>query len=109
MKMPFDNLQSVIHCPICDKKYRPMKMLILDEDDKRTTIHLTCSSCGVSSMIFVSLGQFGAVSLGLLTDLEQSEARSVFQRETISTDNVIEAHQFLKNYTGGVEGLFSNL
>jgi transcription elongation factor Elf1 len=105
MKMPMDNLQSVIRCPVCDKKYRPAKILVLDEDDKRTTIHLTCESCGVASMVFVSSGQFGMVSLGLLTDLKQSEARAVFQSETVSTDNVIEAHQFLKHYTGGVEAL----
>lgn len=80
-------------------------MLVLDENEKRTTLHLVCESCGASSMVFVSMGQFGIVSLGLLTDLEQSEAREVFQGEAISTDQVIEAHQFLKHYTGGVEAL----
>ena len=105
MKMPFDNLQAVIRCPVCDKKYLPTKILVLDEDEGRTTIHLTCESCGAASMAFISLGQFGAVSLGLLTDLEQNEAMTVFRRETISTDQVIEVHQFLKHYTGGVEGL----
>lgn len=80
-------------------------MLVLDEDDKRTTLHLACEGCGASSMVFVSMGQFGVVSLGLLTDLKQSEARSVFLSEAISTDQVIEAHQFLKHYTGGIEAL----
>lgn len=54
-------------------------------------------------MVFVSMGQMGVVSLGILTDLEQSEARTVFLSETVSSDQVIEAHQFLKQYTGGVE------
>lgn len=78
-------------------------MLVIDEDDKRTTLHMTCEGCGASTLVFVSLGQFGVVTLGTLTDLEQSEARTVFQGEAVSTDNVIQAHQFLKNYTGGVE------
>ncbi len=43
------------------------------------------------------------LSLGTLTDLEQSEARKVFRGEAVSANQVIEAHQFLKNYTGGVE------
>lgn len=103
--MPFDNLQSMIRCPMCDKKYQPAKVLVLDEDEARTTIHLTCGGCGVASMVFVSLGQFGITSLGLLTDLKREEAREVFQQHTISTDQVLEVHQFLKNYTGGVEGL----
>ena len=103
--MPLENLQSIMRCPVCNKKYRPMKMLVLDEDDKRTTLHLTCEGCGAASMVFVALGQFGIISLGLLTDLKQSEAHKVFQGESVSTDQVIEAHQFLKHYTGGIEGL----
>ncbi|MDP3957409.1 MAG: hypothetical protein Q8Q10_02815 [bacterium] len=105
MKMPLENLQSVVRCPVCNKKYRMTKMLVLDEDDKRTTLHITCEGCGAASMVFISMGQFGVVSLGLLTDLKQNEARQVFQGEAISSDQVIEAHQFLKQHTGGVEAL----
>ena len=80
-------------------------MLVLDEDDKRTTLHMTCDGCSASSMVFVSMGQLGVVSLGMLTDLEQGEAQKVFQREAISSDQVIEVHQFLKQYHGGIEAL----
>ncbi len=103
MKMPIENLQSIIRCPVCNKKYRPAKMLMIDEDEKRTTFHLSCTDCGASSMIFVSMGQFGIVSLGILTDLEQSEAKRVFFSTAISSDNILEAHQFLKQHHGGVE------
>lgn len=105
MKMPLENIQPLMRCPVCNKKYRPVKMLILDEDDKRTMFHLTCESCRVSTLVSVSLGQLGAMSVGVLTDLDQSEARTVFQGEAISSDQVIEVHQFLKNYSGGVEAL----
>lgn len=82
-----------------------MKMLVIDEDDKRTTLHMTCEGCSAATIVFVSLGQFGVVTLGTLTDLEQSEARRVFSGEAVSADNVIEVHQFLKNYDGGIEAL----
>lgn len=103
MKMPIENLQSIIRCPVCNKKYRPAKMLMIDEDEKRTTFHLSCTDCGASSMVFVSMGQFGIVSLGILTDLNQSEAQKVFFDTVVSSDHVIQAHQFLKQYKGGVE------
>lgn len=105
MKLPLENIQSLIRCPVCNKKYRPAKMMVIDEDDKRTTLHMTCESCGAATIVFVSLGQLGVVTLGTLTDLEQSEARRVFQGEAVSSNNVIEVHQFLKGYTGGVEAL----
>ena len=103
MKLPLENIQSLIRCPVCNKKYKTNKMLVIDEDDKRTTLHMTCESCSAATIVFVSLGQLGVVSLGTLTDLEQSEARAVFRGEAVSVDNVIEAHQFLKHYDGGVE------
>jgi len=105
MKMPLENLQSIIRCPVCNKKYRPAKMLVLDEDEKRTTLHLSCTDCGAASMVFVSMGQFGIVSLGILTDLEQSEAQKVFFGGAVSSDQVIEMHQFLKQCNSGVEAL----
>lgn len=105
MKLPLENIQPLIRCPVCNKKYRTAKILVLDEDDKRTTLHMTCESCNAATIVFVSLGQLGVVSLGTLTDLEQSEARRVFQGEAVSADHVIEVHQFLKNYTGDVEAL----
>lgn len=105
--MPLENIQPLIRCPVCNKKYRPAKMIVLDEDDKRTTLHLSCDGCHASTLVFVSMGQLGIVSLGMLTDLEQSEARNVFQGEAISADNVIEVHQFLKHYNGGVEAFIS--
>jgi hypothetical protein len=107
MKLPLENIQSFVRCPVCNKKYRPAKMLVIDEDDKRTTFHMTCEGCRAATIVFVSLGQLGVVSLGILTDLEQSEAKHVFQGEAVTSDNVIEVHQFLKNYTGGVEALIS--
>ena len=105
MKLPLENIQSLIRCPVCNKKYRSMKMLVIDEDDKRTTLHMTCEGCSASTIVFVSLGQFGVVTVGTLTDLEQSEARQVFSGQAVSPDNVIEVHQFLKHYEGGVEAL----
>ncbi len=78
-------------------------MLVIDEDDKRTTLHMTCESCAAATIVFISLGQLGVVSLGTLTDLEQSEAKKVFRGDAVSADTVIEAHQFLKHYEGGVE------
>jgi hypothetical protein len=105
MKLPLENIQSLIRCPVCNKKYRSMKMLVIEEDEKRTTLHMTCESCSAATIVYVSLGQFGVVTLGTLTDLEQSEARRMFGEEAVSANQVIEAHQFLKNYTGGVEEL----
>ena len=80
-------------------------MLLLAQEEKRSTLHLTCEACGASTLVYVSLSPMGVVSLGVLTDLEQTEARNLFQKAPISSDEVLQVHQFLKEYSGGVEAL----
>lgn len=105
MKMPLENLQSLVRCMVCNKKHRPRKMLVLEEDDKRTALHLSCDVCGTSSLVFLSQGQLGIVSLGMMTDLEQGEARRMYQGVPVSTDEVLEIHQALKGFKGDIQDL----
>jgi hypothetical protein len=46
------------------------------------------------------------MSVGVLTDLEQAEARALYRGAPVGSDDVIAAHQFLKDYQGDVK-LFS--
>lgn len=78
-------------------------MLLLDQEEKRSTLHLTCEACGASTLVYVSLSQMGAVSMGVLTDLDQSEAKILFKEEPVSSDEVLEVHEFLKQHEGGVD------
>jgi transcription elongation factor Elf1 len=103
VKTPLDNLKPLIHCPACNKEYRPAKILLLDQEEKRSTLHLTCDSCGASTLVYVSLSQYGVVSMGVLTDLDQSEAKGLFKEEPVSPDEVLEVHEFLKQHEGGVD------
>lgn len=108
MKPLLDNLKSLIHCPVCNKEYRPAKMLLLNQEDKRTTLHITCESCHTSSLVYVSLSPVGVVSMGVLTDLEQAEARQFFKAEPLSHDDVLGVHQILKEGKGQVETLIGS-
>lgn len=109
MKQPLlDNLKSLIHCPVCNKEYRPAKMLLLSQEDKRTTLHITCEACQTSSLVYVSLSPVGVVSMGVLTDLEQGEAKRFFQATPLSSDDVLGVHQILKEGQGRVESLIGS-
>lgn len=105
MKPNLENLKALIHCPVCTKEYRPAKMLLVDQEDKRSTLHLTCEACRASSLVYVSMSPIGAVSMGVLTDLEQGEAKRLFKGEAISSDEVLNVHQFLKEHQGIVDEL----
>ncbi len=109
MKQPLlDNLKSLIHCPVCNKEYRPAKMLLLNQEEKRTTLHITCEACHTSSLVYVSLSPVGVVSMGVLTDLEQSEAKRFFQTAPLSSEDVLGVHRMLKEDQGRVESLIGS-
>ena len=94
-----------MQCPVCNKKYHGLRMLPVAEEDRRTTLHLTCEHCGGKTLVSVSLTQFGIMSFGALTDLDQSEAKRWLGAEPVSADQVIVAHRFFKQHRGGVEEL----
>lgn len=70
-------------------------MTPLVENDTRSTIHISCPSCGVSSILFISLNQWGVASVGVLTDLEGEEVAKHFGQEVVSVDQALDAYIFL--------------
>jgi hypothetical protein len=100
MKPSINNLENLAKCPICNKKYGQAKILVLEEVANKTTLHVTCGSCKTSSLVFISSGKMGIVSLGMLTDLTTEEARGIFKGEAVSVDQVIDVHEYLKIFKG---------
>lgn len=94
-----------MQCSVCGKAFRPARVLVLSEERDRTTLHLQCEECGVASFVLVSTGQWGVASVGMLTDLGAEDARKLFGKEPISTDQVIEVHSLIKRSRGDVRRL----
>ncbi|NTW15542.1 MAG: hypothetical protein HGA38_04240 [Candidatus Moranbacteria bacterium] len=104
-----ENLKPLIRCPVCQKRYDPAKVVLLSEDDRKTALHIACESCGISSLVFLSLGKAGAVSFGMLTDLDRDEVRSFYGREPISADDEISAYRFFREFRGGASECFREI
>jgi len=101
-----ENLKPLLRCPVCQKKYDPGKVVLLSEDDRKTVLHIACESCGISSLIFVSVGKMGVVSFGILTDLGREEVRKFYGSEPVSTDDTLATYRFLKGFNGGARECF---
>ena len=106
MNTPLDNFQSFLTCPLCPKKDGvPEQITFLEESNKKAVFHVSCSQCHTASIVSVTSGQFGMMSVGVLTDLKQEEAKQVFGSETVSPNHVLEVHQLLRDEAVGVETL----
>ncbi len=104
-----ENLKPLLRCPVCQKKYDPGKAVLLSEDDRKTVFHIACESCGISSLVFVSVGKMGAVSFGVLTDLGREEVRAFYGSDPVSIDDTLAAHRFLRACRGGVKECFPSV
>lgn len=100
MKGLVSSLKQLAKCPACNKKCQTAEVLVLKKEKMRTILHLTCDRCKTSALVFISTGKFGIVSFKILTDLGSREAKRLFQGQSVSTDQVIEVHQFLKKFKG---------
>jgi len=98
---PVDRLKPLIHCPACQRKYDPKRATLLSGDGRKTVLHLSCAGCGASSIVSVSVGKMGAVSIGFLTDLSSHEAKRFYGREAVSSDDALMLHRFLRDFHGG--------
>jgi arginine/lysine/ornithine decarboxylase len=82
-------------CSVCDSSLAPGNIVVVDENEQKSTLHVTCLKCNSAAMVFLSSGQGGIVSLGMATDLDADEVKEKMSREAISADEIIDLHQFV--------------
>ncbi len=100
-----NNSDLLSRCSVCGSDLRHGDTVILEDQDQKTTFHVTCSKCSASSIVFLSNSQAGMVSLGLATDLDSEEVKAKFFTSSVSSDDVINVYQFLSGYEGEFSGL----
>ena len=94
MKTPPENMQHLSVCPACAKRHENTKAILLHSDSQRSMLHLTCSNCHISMLVFVSFGQGGFMTFATPTDLGKDEAKRALSGSAISVDEVLRAYEF---------------
>lgn len=79
----------------CDSAYSQDDFLTLENQEQKTTYHVTCPKCNASALIFSSVTSAGIVNLGVATDLDKKEARKMFHNKTIDADDILDVHEFV--------------
>ncbi|MFA6322652.1 MAG: hypothetical protein WCX71_04220 [Candidatus Buchananbacteria bacterium] len=93
----FSENQTLINsCPVCNLKFNPLEAKVLAERDSSYLVHVKCHHCQSLMLAVVSLGEMGASSVGIITDLIGEDVIKFRKLKPISWDEVILAHEFLK-------------
>jgi len=93
-------------CPVCGAQRDHLSYMPLGYDEDRTIVHISCTKCAGAAMIFVSQNEGGMMTVGVLTDTTPTEARTFFQSDVISDNDVIAVHDYLDTFDGYTSDMF---
>lgn len=93
-------LASTLRCPNCSHRYQPENTRILGHQGEVWFLGLACPTCHTRSLVAAVIGK------GEASDLTEREWEAFKDKETISADEVLDLHEFLKDFGGDFADLF---
>jgi hypothetical protein len=92
-----NNLDFLSKCSFCGGGFSVENLVLLEEKEQKTVLHVSCSRCKTSAIFFLSHNQAGTLSLGIMTDLDKKEVKNKFSKNAVNADEVIDAYQYISN------------
>jgi len=89
------SLRLVQKCPVCNQDYSTGRIQILDEEGNSFLAYLTCTNCNSSILVRVLTLPQGLVGNAILTDLTSDEVMTFSTERQITSDDVLQIHEFL--------------
>jgi DNA-directed RNA polymerase subunit RPC12/RpoP len=103
------NQELLFKCSFCGADFAQNDLLVLEEKEQKTTLHGACFECGAKTMVFVSSGQAGVMSVGMATDLDRQEVKSKFCQQVVGADDIIEIHEIVSVHNGNSGDLLKKI
>lgn len=88
-------LEAVIHCPLCDKEFRPAKMKIIEHAGDTLLTHSHCPRCEGAILSLLYKDIMGIALIGMVTDLHYEDALKIKNSTPLESDDVLEIYQLM--------------
>jgi hypothetical protein len=100
-----DGVFGTVRCANCGAVYGRESIAVVGNRDDDWFVRCTCAICGTQGL--------GVVSLKRVSDAPPASLRAQIAlaagEERICVDDVLEAHELLREYVGDVHGLFEKV
>ena len=84
-------------CPVCHKKLKDSRLVVIDKSDDSALCCVTCVSCASSLMFEVSSLEGGMVTtVGILADIQEEDLQMLKTSAPVSYDDVLDIHEYLQ-------------
>lgn len=98
-------LMSSIKCSACGQRYEIDNIDVLGHQEDLWFLRVFCSTCRTQCLVVVVIKE-GRVP-EVITDLTKVELDKFRNAGMVSADEVLDMHNFLKNFDGDFSQLFS--
>ncbi len=98
-------LLALIKCSACGQRYEVDNIDVLGHQEDLWFLRVFCSACRAQCLV-VAVIKEGRVP-EVITDLTEAELDKFRKVGVVSADEVLDMHNFLKNFDGDFSRLFS--
>ena len=98
-------LMTSIECTVCGHHYETDNINVLGHHENLWFLRALCSACHGQCLVAVVIREGKASEV--ITDLTKAELDRFKNMGVITADEVLEMHNFLKNFDGDFSWLFS--
>lgn len=95
------SIQAFSKCPTCSSQYEAAQIRLLEETANTCLLEMTCRKCGARALGTVLVHEPRMKNVPLALKTRKSAA-------SLNSNQVIEFHQFLKNFDGDFCKLFNS-
>ena len=96
---------STIKCGVCGERYEATNINVLGYRDDVWFLNVACSACQSRALVAATIKE--GKSSKDITDLTEPEATESAKASTISGDDLLDLHSFLRDFDGDFARLFS--
>ncbi len=93
-----------IKCGACDQHYEEDHIEIIEHSDEMWFLRVLCSSCHVKSLVAAMIRDDRKAEV--FTDLTEAELEKFRDAGEVRVDDMLDIHNFLKDFDGDFPRLF---
>jgi hypothetical protein len=91
-------------CSVCGQNHARSDIRVLGKLESAWIVRVTCSKCNTSFKLLVVVDEERA-NVSPVQESAAARRSGRRRRPAVSLDEVLDAHEFLKGYDGGVSGM----
>ncbi len=98
-------LLASVKCAVCGQHYQVDKISILDHEEDLWFLEASCFACETQCLVAVIIKEEEVPQA--VTDLTEAELDSFESAGALTTDDVLDIHDLLKDFDGDFSQLFA--